>query len=119
MAAQSLYQLGLFTYFEINQDYIARVLCINRDKYDPKQSDITLCGGHCYLEKQLKIVDDTSTGKDVPASRLKIEIPVFVVSESETLPLLSAISSTTHFTPYLETAARGMATAVFHPPSKG
>lgn len=34
--------------FKLNQDFIAKVLCINRDK------PITTCNGQCYLNRQLK-----------------------------------------------------------------
>lgn len=34
--------------FKINQDYISRVLCINRDKPELK------CNGHCILMQKLK-----------------------------------------------------------------
>lgn len=34
--------------FKLNQDYIAKVLCINRDK------PITTCDGRCYLNRQLR-----------------------------------------------------------------
>ena len=36
--------------FEVRKDYIAKVLCINRDK------PITVCGGQCFLAKQLNKV---------------------------------------------------------------
>ena len=33
--------------FNLRREYIAKVLCIN------KEEPITICGGHCYLIKQL------------------------------------------------------------------
>ena len=34
--------------FELRRDYIAKVLCINRDK------PMTICGGKCFLKDQLE-----------------------------------------------------------------
>ena len=43
---------GTIAYYQLNQDYIARVLCENRDK--PQLH----CDGKCYLAKRLKAQQD-------------------------------------------------------------
>lgn len=43
---------GAIAYYHVNKDYIARVLCENRDK--PQLH----CDGQCYLAKQLKAQQD-------------------------------------------------------------
>ena len=43
---------GTLAYYHLNKDYIARVLCENRDK--PQLH----CDGQCYLAKQLKAHQD-------------------------------------------------------------
>lgn len=43
---------GTIAYYHVNKDYIARVLCENRDK--PQLN----CDGKCYLAKQLKAQQD-------------------------------------------------------------
>lgn len=43
---------GTIAYYQLNQDYIARVLCENRDK--PQLH----CDGQCYLAKKLKAQQD-------------------------------------------------------------
>lgn len=43
---------GTIAYYHVNKDYIARVLCENRDK--PQLH----CDGKCYLAKQLKAQQD-------------------------------------------------------------
>lgn len=45
-------QWGTIAYYHANKDYIARVLCENRDK--PQLN----CDGKCYLAKQLKAQQD-------------------------------------------------------------
>ncbi len=43
---------GTIAYYNVNKDYIARVLCENRDK--PQLH----CDGQCYLAKRLKAQQD-------------------------------------------------------------
>jgi hypothetical protein len=45
-------QWGAVAYYRVNQDYIAKNLCVNRDK--PKMN----CNGQCYLAKQLKAQEE-------------------------------------------------------------
>lgn len=54
--------LSIFLNFKINQDFIAKVLCINKDK--PKST----CNGKCYLSKQLK-EQEQQDEKQVPKHR--------------------------------------------------
>ena len=44
--------LGTIAYFNLNRDYIARVLCENRDRPELH------CNGQCYLAKRLKAQQD-------------------------------------------------------------
>lgn len=48
----SVSQWGVIAYYHANKDYIARVLCQNRDK--PQLH----CDGKCYLAKKLKATQD-------------------------------------------------------------
>lgn len=48
----TLSQWGTIAYYQVNKDYIARVLCENRDK--PQLH----CDGQCYLAKRLKAQQD-------------------------------------------------------------
>lgn len=47
-AAQCFSQMGVLANYEINKTYIAKVLCVNRDK--PAMH----CDGKCYLKKKLQ-----------------------------------------------------------------
>lgn len=48
LAAQSFSQLGIVAYYRLNRAYIAKYLCINRDK------PMMHCNGKCYLARQLR-----------------------------------------------------------------
>ena len=75
--------------FKIHQDYYAKVLCENPEK------PITVCGGICYLKKQLPQSSDAT-----PASfSSKIDISVFFQAWDEwTYPVRS--ESTVAYLPY-------------------
>ena len=54
--------------FKINQDFIAEILCINRDK------PILTCNGKCYLSQQLKKAEDQEE-KQAPLTKMeKLEL---------------------------------------------
>lgn len=52
MLLPSISPWGTIAYYHVNKDYIARVLCENRDK--PQLH----CDGKCYLAKRLKTQQD-------------------------------------------------------------
>jgi hypothetical protein len=77
MSAQCFYKLGVITYFQVNRDYIAQVLCINKEK------PITMCYGQCFLDKSLDLADDRNSDQgSVPGSTQRIDFPVFLVVEN-------------------------------------
>lgn len=49
---QTFSRAGIYLSFKVNQDYIARVLCINKAK--PQMH----CNGKCYLAKKLKQAEE-------------------------------------------------------------
>lgn len=53
-----------FAEYAMNYDYIAKVLCINKEK--PKMH----CNGKCYLAKMVAENTDTETEKELPSLRL-------------------------------------------------
>ena len=55
----------IFAGFELNKDYIANTLCVNRDK--PQLH----CNGKCYLMKKLKAAEENEKKEN---SRQKIEL---------------------------------------------
>jgi hypothetical protein len=59
-------QWGTIAYYQINKEYITRVLCENRDK--PQLH----CDGHCFLAKKLK---DQEEKKDQQTSEQVQNLP--------------------------------------------
>lgn len=74
LSAQCFYNLGLIAYYHLNKEYIAEVLCINKEK------PVTMCYGQCFLQRNLDIPDEAES-IPLPAGKEKVEIPVFVGSE--------------------------------------
>ncbi|MEQ9166270.1 MAG: hypothetical protein RLO12_08430 [Fulvivirga sp.] len=96
--------------FELREDYIAKVLCINRDK------PITVCGGQCYLTKQLGAVTDFDNDGDQTMHRL-VEI-IFASPESEMI-IASQVPDNyfqKQIIPQSENLKSLNLTDIFHPP---
>ena len=74
LSAQCIFKLGIITYFDANRDYIAQVLCINKEK------PITMCHGQCFLNRNLSLADEETPKKIPVKSTLKIEVSIFIES---------------------------------------
>lgn len=66
---QSTSSIWIITSFYINQDYIAKNICINR--FDA----IPVCNGKCFLEKELSA--DAEKGQQIPNIKNKEVHPLF------------------------------------------
>lgn len=109
LAFECFSQLGILAYYQLNRDYIARVLCVNRDK------PMMHCNGHCYLKKQLKEnrQRENQGAADIGA---KSELPLFCSTEQHFSFLLSA-PSVTCFPHYLLKVYSSPVAPIFHPPA--
>ena len=74
LAAQCIFKLTIITYFEANRDYIAEVLCVNREK------PMTMCNGQCFLDRNLSLADD-DTEKTGATIKLSLETSPFVPAD--------------------------------------
>jgi hypothetical protein len=104
-------QWGAVAYYRVNQDYIAKNLCENRDK------PMLDCNGQCYLAKQLKAAEE----KEQKSNSERLEkMPEVVLSFQAIQPLFTArftqaIVVENHFIVaefFPNSAAKGF----FHPP---
>ncbi|MCB0395555.1 MAG: hypothetical protein KDD36_02810 [Flavobacteriales bacterium] len=65
--------------YAVNKDYIAKVLCINKDKPQMK------CHGKCHRTAQIKKIADEDAGTDqnkLPVTPIKEVLAFFVTSET-------------------------------------
>ncbi len=98
----------IYVNFKINQDYIAEVLCINKDKPDLK------CNGCCQLKKELKAQEDRSKQKESAVSPEKPLI-FFVELVSDTCKYYPSAQVLQPSIIYL-TLNQNNPNQVFHPP---
>jgi hypothetical protein len=94
--------------FELNKNYIARTLCVNRNK------PFMHCNGHCYLNKQLQKEQGQDTGTE---SNEKAEPDFVFFLEALTIQLPSLPVSTHKKQGYYQQAApQEFNPTFFHPP---
>ena len=77
--------------YVINYDYIAKELCVNRDK------PVLACNGKCYLEGQFNKRQDSQNDKQVPlVPKLDLERFTTIVAKSfeYNFPILTNFKST-------------------------
>lgn len=78
LSLECFYKLGVITYFQLNRDYIAEVLCINRDE------PVKMCHGQCFLKQNLNVADsETQDSGTPPPETQKIDLPVFLITETD------------------------------------
>lgn len=83
MLASSLAVPLIYMEFSMRQDYISKVLCINRSK------PITQCNGKCYLTKKLEKAQQTHEEE----KEVKVECaPSFFVQHISTVELQSEVA---------------------------
>ncbi len=109
---QSTSQLWIMGAFFANRDYIARVLCINKDV--PESG----CNGACYLKKQLH-KDREKQEKQSPDLKLK---EVILFYETPQLPVVATmifdpVAEKIKFAVYRDYVSRAYMPPVFHPPA--
>ncbi len=82
--AQSLDRLMIIVAFQLNQETITELFCINKAKPEKK------CKGCCYLAKEIKKANECE--KKAPCGLKQHEAPTWLVS-SETTRVISPLSS--------------------------
>lgn len=95
--------------FKINQDFIAKVLCINRDK--PKLA----CAGKCHLTQKLKEAEENEQDQIPPSVQEKTEV---FLCNAQRLMVNRLLIDTHHEadSDYVDFVPTGFISDVFHPP---
>jgi hypothetical protein len=108
LSIQCFYKLGVIGYFQLNQKYIAEVLCIN------KENPVSSCHGQCFLKRSLDLAED-SEQLPFPVGKEKIELPNFLISES-TFSFKPFAESVMMNSSYTNIYRFEYASTAFHPP---
>ena len=80
-----LSKLSIYANFKINQDFISKVLCINKEK--PKST----CNGKCYLSKKLE-EQEKREEKQLPNERSE-RAEILFCSDNSSKPLSKNVFS--------------------------
>lgn len=107
-------QWGTIAYYHANKEYIARVLCQNRDKPDLH------CDGKCYLAKKLKATQDRQDKETTDRVQNTPSLSLFCndLTAFGFTPVSESVSATIGF-PYLITPYFAPLFPVFQPPGIG
>jgi hypothetical protein len=104
-------QWGAVAYYRVNQDYIAKNLCENRDK------PMLNCNGQCYLAKQLKAAEQKEQKSN---SERLAKMPEVVLAFQAIQPVFSfaffQISPVEHHFYTLDFVPSNEEKGLFHPP---
>ena len=96
--------------YTINKDYIARNLCINKEK--PKLH----CNGKCQLMKKLVEGENQNSSSNTQTSKIKMD--VLFVQEMDPPSICDLSNEKTTFNPaYIVKQPTGSVKAIFHPPA--
>ncbi len=76
LSLPAIYKAGLFSFYELNRDYIAKNYCVN------KNQPITICYGKCFLQRGMELTDQTPNPESINA-QLKMERVEFFVLDFE------------------------------------
>jgi hypothetical protein len=97
----------IYAGFELNQEYIAAVLCENLDKPELK------CEGKCFLAKKIQQAEENEKSRDHEIQKNRFQ-EAFIVQKADLdfpILLITTISSET-----VEEPCSQFTPAIFHPP---
>jgi hypothetical protein len=105
---QSFSKLIIIAGYELNKDYISKILCENRGK------PMMHCNGHCQLKKQL---NKDEKQQQSPANPLKEKNEVQIFGNySPSLPPLSCLLATENIPFNSSCNSSKHLLSIFHPP---
>ncbi len=76
----NLTKIGILIDFKINQDFIAKVLCINREK------PMSTCNGKCYLSEQLKKAEEQEEKQAPTNKKERLEVLYYYAKRAFDFP---------------------------------
>ncbi len=106
---QSTSSIWIYLGFELNRDYIARQLCINRFETIP------VCKGSCYLEEKIK-EEKSNADAQITVKLLEVVMVLPVLDDSHKKPIEHTIEDIV-FTPIpIGSLCNGFCFSIFKPP---
>ena len=107
-------KLVIYLNFKINQEYISKELCENREV--PKMN----CNGKCYLAKQLQQQEEKEKEEKAPVEqRVKIDVLCFYKKTVRDLLVQYKLEEKSILSNSMDELKEGYLTKVFQPPQIG
>ncbi|MFL2581555.1 MAG: hypothetical protein ACJ0QJ_00160 [Flavobacteriales bacterium] len=107
-------KLVIYLNFKINQEYISKELCENREV--PKMN----CNGKCYLAKQLQKQEEKEKEEKAPIKqRIKIDVLCFLKKPVSNLLVHYKLKDNNLCFNSIDELKKGFLTKVFQPPQFG
>ncbi len=108
MLAHALSISLVYLDFQLRKDYIQKYLCINRNK------PISMCGGQCYLVKQIK---NTQQRRQSPENQINKKPNFEIICETLFhFDLMVFVLSKKEFWNYGDFYSKARPQKIFHPP---
>lgn len=110
LVLQCAVQLGIMGLYELRKEYVAKNLCVNRDK--PKLH----CNGKCHLKKQLKRASEQQE-KEKRQSGEEVQLAVaFILPAIWRASFAERTRSLEHHSLYRAPSGLDISADIFHPP---
>ena len=109
MVLQTMSMPLAYLNFQINRDYIAETLCVN------KNEPITICGGTCYLSKSIKKAHDNPESDKPAQTKKQVTETLYCLSTFEFTCNQIQEATESKFI-YKETVTSSFPKDIFHPP---
>ena len=109
LLSANLSNVLVFAGFKMNQAYIAKTLCENRDK------PVVMCGGTCYLKKKLKQAEENEQKQERQASQ-KVQVQEALISDKTFQFKRFSLASIAFHVPLCTGSPSSTLTYIFHPP---
>ena len=102
---------GFFIWFKMNQDEIAKTLCINKNTEKSES-----CQGCCYLDKTLDKLDESFTDSEQKENKVKVTQDEIIAISNEKIQLIDLKSQKAIFAKYSYLTASSVKSILDPPP---
>ena len=102
---------GFFIWFKMNQEEIAKTLCINKNTEKSES-----CKGCCYLDKTLDKLDESNSDSEQKDNKVKVTQDEIIAISNEKIQLIDLKSQKAIFAKYSYHTATSVKSILDPPP---
>lgn len=107
----NLIRVGILIDFKLNQEFIAEMLCINREK------PASTCNGNCYLSEQLAKTSEQDEDQAPNPQKNRQELVIYCIYDTHTGDPYPAVSASTCYSSYgIDYDSNTFLSGIFRPP---